>query len=331
MKTFHHTSPRQIAALLLCVLTTPLFASKEHPVIGLTIDSFDIPRWQKDRDTFVAAVEKQGGKVLVQSAESNDQVQIENIKSFVSRHVDVIVIVAHNGAALGGAVNAAAAEHIPVIAYDRMIPNADIACHIGFDNHKVGELQAQYVADHLPAGHKARIVRLLGAATDPNAADFKAGQDQVLDPLLKAGRAEIVYEDWTANWDAEAARQNMTKAIAKAHLPFDAVIASNDVLAGAAVEVLADAHGGTPIITGQDADRSACARIKEGTQSMTIFKSVDKLAKLAADVAVSYARGEPRTTTLTVNNGAKAVPTFVDEVISVDRSNLGSILAAVMK
>ena len=317
---------RLTIALLVGAVTAPLFASKEHPVIGLTMDSFDIPRWQRDRDTFVAAVRKQGGVVLVQSANSDDQVQIQNMKSFTDRHVDAIVVVAHNGAALGDAVKAAAAAHIPVISYDRLIPNADISCYIGFDNRKVGELQAQYIADRLPAGRKARIVRLLGAATDPNATDFKLGQDKVLDPLIKAGRVEIVYEDWVANWDADVARQVMTKALAKAGSPIDAVLASNDVLAGAAVDVLTAAHVTVPIITGQDADRSACARIKEGTQSMTVFKPVSKLAELAAQVAIGYARGEPPAANATTNNGAKVVPTFMNEVVSVDKNNLGTIL-----
>jgi D-xylose transport system substrate-binding protein len=317
---------RATTALLLCALALPAFASKELPVIGFTMDSFDIPRWQRDRDTFVRAVEKAGGKVIVQSANSDDAVQISNIRSFIARHVDVIVVVPHNAAALSAAINDASAAHIPVVAYDRFIANADIACFVGFDNRQVGELQAGYVAARLPGDHKARIVRIEGAPTDPNATDFKAGQDKVLEPLLKSGKVEIVYEDWAKDWSPDAGKEIMRAAIAKARLPFDAVIATNDGLAGAAVDVLADAKATVPIITGQDADRSALARIKEGTQSMTVYKPVDKLAVLAAEVAVGFAHGQPPETKSTINNGTKAVPSFIYPVEAIDQSNLASIL-----
>jgi len=318
---------RVTLALVLCAVASSAFASKELPVIGFTMDSFDIPRWQRDRDTFVRAVEKAGGKVLVQSANSDDATQVANIKAFVTRHVDVIVIVPHNGAALSAAINEAAAAHIPVVAYDRFISNADIACFVGFDNHQVGELQAGYVADRLPAGKKARIVRIEGAPTDPNATEFKQGQDKVLDPLIKAGKVEIVYEDWAKDWSADAGKDILHAAITKAGLPFDAIIAANDGLAGAAADVLADAKANVPLITGQDADRSALARIKEGTQSMTVYKPVDKLAVLAAEVAVGFAHGQPPGAKSTINNGTKDVPSVIYPVEAVDQKNLATILS----
>jgi len=51
----------------------------------------------------------------------------------------------------------------------------------------VGELQAQFLVDHLPTPGKGRIVRIYGAKTDNNAALFKRGQDRVLEPLIKSG------------------------------------------------------------------------------------------------------------------------------------------------
>nr|WP_245985066.1 substrate-binding domain-containing protein [Biomaibacter acetigenes] len=45
-------------------------------------------------------------------------------------------------------------------------------------------------------------------------------------------------------------------------------------------------------ITGQDAELAAAKRILEGTQSMTIFKDVRKLAVKAAEVAVELAKGK---------------------------------------
>src|SRR3954464_7664015 len=87
-------------------------ASKEKPVIGLSLDTLKEERWQRDRDTFVAAAQKLGASVLVQSATSNDTVQVRDIESLITRGVDVLVIVPHDGAAMTRAVKSANAAKI---------------------------------------------------------------------------------------------------------------------------------------------------------------------------------------------------------------------------
>jgi D-xylose transport system substrate-binding protein len=49
-------------------------------------------------------------------------------------------------------VKEAKQEGIKVLAYDRMINNADIDYYISFDNEKVGELQAKSLIDKVPQG-----------------------------------------------------------------------------------------------------------------------------------------------------------------------------------
>src|ERR1041385_608359 len=198
MKTRHLSRllPFVIAVGATLPFATPAFASKEKPVIGLSLDTTKEERWQRDRDTFTAKVESLGGKVIAQSANGDDTRQVRDIESLISRGVDVIVIVPHNGEALTRAVKSANEAKIPVIAYDRLIMNCNIDLYLTFDNVKVGELQAKYVADHLPAGHPARIVRIYGAPTDNNAKLFKQGQDNVILPLVKAGKVNLVFEDW---------------------------------------------------------------------------------------------------------------------------------------
>src|SRR6185436_4510963 len=126
-----------------------------------------------------------------------------------------------------------------------------------------------------------------------NAKMFKQGQDKILNPLIAAGKIEVVYEDWATDWRADVAQKIMTAALAKSSPPIDAVIASNDATAGGAIDAMA-AYGGSfqkNIVTGQDADIAACVRIKAGTQTMTVYKPLDKLAMLAAKTAVDLARG----------------------------------------
>lgn len=310
-------------------LAPTAFASKEKPVIGLSLDTLKEERWKRDSDTFTAKVESLGGKVITQSANGDDTRQVRDIESLISRGVDVIVIVPHNGEALTRAVKSAKEAKIPIIAYDRLIMNCDIDLYLTFDNVKVGELQAKYVADHLPAGRAARVVRVFGAPTDNNAKLFKQGQDNVINPLVRAGKIQIVFEDWAQDWKPENAKKIVNAAITKNGKEIDAVIASADSVAGGAIQaLLEEGIAGKVIVTGQDADLTACQRIIRGTQTMTIYKPLKKLADYAAIAAVDLAKGNKINAKDTIDNGFKKVPAVFQDVISVDKDNMQATVVA---
>ena len=321
---------RPISALaLLLALAATAFASNDKPVIGLSLDTLKEERWQRDRDTIIAEARKLGATVIVQSANSDDNRQTSDVKALISRGVDVLLIVPHNGDAMTRAVKEANDAKIPVIAYDRLIKNCAVDYYLSFDNVKVGEAQASYAVAHLPTGHKARIVRLYGAPTDNNAKLFKQGQDNILQPLIAAGKIEVVHEDWALDWKPENGKKIMNAALTKAGRTVDAVIASNDGIAGGAIQALTeDGLAGKVLVTGQDADLAACQRIQRGTQAMTVYKPLKNLAALAARVAVDVAKGAKPATTGTLDNGAKQIPSIFEKIVSVDKDNLAATVVA---
>ncbi len=121
--------------------------------IGMAIDDLRLERWQKDRDIFVKQAETLGAKVFVQSANGNEETQMSQIENMINRGVDVLVIIPYNGQVLSNVVAEAKREGIKVLAYDRMINNADIDFYISFDNEKVGELQAESIVKQVPTGN----------------------------------------------------------------------------------------------------------------------------------------------------------------------------------
>ncbi|MGE8330716.1 MAG: substrate-binding domain-containing protein, partial [Paraburkholderia nemoris] len=166
-------------------LVAPLaHASKDHPEIGFCIDDLRVERWSRDRDYFVAAAEKLGAKVSVQSADASEERQISQIENLISRGVDVIVIVPFNSKTLGNVVAEAKKAGIKVVSYDRLILDADVDAYISFDNEKVGELQAQGVFNAQPKGN---YFMLGGAPTDNNAKMLREGQLKVLKPAIDKG------------------------------------------------------------------------------------------------------------------------------------------------
>jgi D-xylose transport system substrate-binding protein len=320
---------RPLVALALATTALTALASPAKPVIGLSLDTLKEERWQRDRDNFIAEVERLGGSVIVQSANSDDTRQVRDIESLITRGVDVLVVVPHNGEAMTRAMRSAKEAGIPVIAYDRLILNGELAAYVTFDNVKVGELQAQWVVDRLPAGKQARLVRIYGAPTDNNAKLFKQGQDNVLNPLIASGRVKVVAEDWALDWKPENAKKIMNAAITRIGHEFDAVLVSNDGTAGGAIQsLIEEGLAGRMIVTGQDADLAACQRIMRGTQSMTVYKPVSKLATLAAQISVTAAQGKLPQAETTIDNGFKQVPCFFEKIVAVDKGNMMETVVA---
>lgn len=290
--------------------------------IGMAIDDLRLERWQKDRDIFVAKAKTLGADVFVQSANGNEETQMAQIENMINRGVDVLVIIPYNGEVLSNVIAEAKREGIKVLAYDRMINNADIDFYISFDNEKVGELQAQSLVERVPQGN---YFLMGGSPVDNNAKLFRAGQMKVLNPLIKDGKIKVVGDQWADGWLPENALKIMENALTANNNKIDAVVASNDATAGGAVQALsAQGLAGKVAISGQDADLAAIKRIEAGTQTMTVYKPITKLANDAAEIAVQLGKGETPKSNATLNNGKKEVPSYLLTPISVDKKNIES-------
>ena len=295
----------------------------KKPLIGLSLDTLKEARWQGDRDMFVKRAHELGAEVLDLSANSDDSVQVGDVEKLITNKVDVLVIVPHDGKAMAKAVTMAHEAGIPVIAYDRVIRDCDLDLYVSFDNVKVGELQAEYLVKHLPTPGKGKIIRIYGSKTDNNAQLFKQGQDNVLGPYIARGDLKVVHEDWADDWKPEVAKRIMNAAITAHGSDFDGVLASNDGTAGGAIQALIEeGYAGKKLVTGQDAEVVACQRIVAGTQSMTIYKPLQTLARNAADLAVKLALHQVVVARQTVDNGKVAVPAALSEVVTVTRDNM---------
>jgi D-xylose transport system substrate-binding protein len=291
-------------------------------LVGLSLDTLKEARWQADKDLFVAAAGKLGAEALVQSANSDDTRQMQDIEALISRGVRALVVVAHDSKTMARAVEVAHKSKIPVIAYDRMIRDADVDVYVSFDNMKVGEQQAQYLVDHLPA-RKGKIIRIHGAPTDDNAKILKEGQDKILKPYLDRGDIQVVHEDWAEEWKPENGKKIVNAAITRVGRGFDGVLCANDGTAGGAIQALTEEGiAGKVVVTGQDAELPALQRIMAGTQTMTIYKPIKDLAVVAATTAVKLAKRDVVIAKTIVPNGKIDVPAILSPTVAVDKSNV---------
>ncbi len=254
--------------------------------IGMCFDSFVIERWTKDRDIFMSVAKELGAEVNFQSANGVLEEQIRQIDYFIDKNVDVIVIICIESEGLRDVVARAKNAGIKVIAYDRLITDADVDLYITFDNSKVGELMGENLVKN---GIKDKKVLMLGGSpTDNNVSLVETAFENV----MAENNNEIIDRFHADGWKAELAADYVLEhpeIVEEA----DAIMCGNDNIATAVVSELSKMRlAGEKPVTGQDADLEACQRIVEGTQLMTVYKPVNKLAQKAAECAVALAEGK---------------------------------------
>ncbi|MGH9456958.1 MAG: sugar ABC transporter substrate-binding protein [Thermoanaerobaculia bacterium] len=294
--------------------------------IGFSMDTLKEERWQRDKALVEQRAKEVGAILDVQVANGDDSVQTKQAENMLIKGVDVLIVAPHNGAVAASIVQSAHRRGVPVIAYDRLITNADVDLYISHQVEKIGELQAQYALDRVPKGN---YVLIGGSPTDHNALLLREGQMNVLQPAIDRGDIRIISDQFAREWKAEEALRITEDALTRTGNDIDAIVASNDGTAGGAISALQAAGlAGEVLVTGQDAQKDAVQRIVRGTQTMTIYKQIQPLAFGAVEAAIKLAKGEPVETTATINNGKIDVPAILLEPIAVDRSNLdGTIIA----
>lgn len=288
--------------------------------IGLSFDSFVIERWQRDRDVFVSTAKELGADVNVQTASGSVEEQIDQIEYFIDKNMDVIVIVPGDADLLKEVVLKARQKGIKVIAYDRLIKNAEVDLYISFDNEKVGALMAETLIDNTPENGKVSVI--FGSKTDNNVLLLEKGFEEV----IANSDLQIIYKDYAKGWLAEEAFSavNHTLEITD-HI--DGLACGNDDLASQAIRALSEQRlAGGVCVVGQDADLNACQRIVEGTQTMTVYKPIEKLAKKAAEYAVMLGKGEEIPVTNMFFDGSSDIPYEKLEPIAVTKENIDEVL-----
>ena len=288
--------------------------------IGLSIDSLLIERWSRERDLFVSKAQELGAEVNVQNANGEVEEQIKQIQYFIDKKMDVIVVIAIDDIALKDTVAAAKKEGIKVIAYDRPIRNANVDLYLSVDNEKVGELMAEYIRKYI--GNDGTIIQVKGSPTDYNVQMVQDGFERI----LSTTKIKIDYAEYSNGWVAENGFTVTDEYLKTGKVP-DAIMCGNDNLAAHAIRALIEKRlGGKVCVVGQDADLEACQRIVEGTQYMTVYKPVEKLAKRAAERAVDMAGGVPLGLKDTFNDGTYDVPYERLEPIAVTKANMDEVI-----
>jgi len=322
---------RRILCLALCVLGAVASigaiegarAENENlPLVKIAflVDSFQVERWQTDADSLQKHAAALGAEVISESAEGDDELQLQQAQKLIDSGVRAIVLVAHDTRKAARIVAAAKAKDVSVVCYDRLIPDSDIDYFAGPDYEYVGVLQAAALVKLAPKGN---YILVEGSPVDINGRLIHQGHLKVLKPFMDRGDIHVVAEVWSKDWSPVEAYAGTAPAIDAAHGDIAAVLAANDGTAGGAIQALEERKlAGKIPVSGLDADLAAIIRILNGTQSMTIYKPLGSLAGKAAEVAVSLARKESIVASDAIPEGKKMVPAYFVRSVVVTRENV---------
>ena len=333
-----------LISILLCIIlmlsscgaiedisTTTDETKSDHLLIGMCIDSFLIERWQRDCDVFGSKVKEidPNAEVKIMNANGDVETQKSQIRYLLEKGVDVLVIVCIDSDSLGDVMDEVRKAGVPVIAYDRLINNSDVDLYISFDNEMVGTLMGEALVE---SGLEYKNVLMLSGPTeDSNVAMVERGFTNV----MEENSVKIKECFHTAGWKAEEASEYLGLHITELG-DVDAIMCGNDNIATRIIRTLSESRlAGKIKIVGQDADLEACQRVVEGTQVMTVYKPVEKLAQNAAEYAIALGNAKREGTeavlkdvTETISDGTYNVPYYYIEPIAVNKENIDETIIA---
>jgi D-xylose transport system substrate-binding protein len=291
-------------------------------LVGFSMATLKEERWQRDLDTFSARIKGLGARIIVQHANNDPALQVMQIEYLIKRRVDVLVIVPQDSEETAPIVQKAKKAGIKVVTYDRLIRNVKYDLYVSFDSIRSGELMAEQLIRRSPNG---RYVIINGAPTDNNCFLLNKGYKKILNSPLGMD-VKVLAETWADDWRPEHAYK-FIDGLLRSGTQFEAVIAANDGLASASIEALSEWRlAGKVLVTGHDADLSACQRIVEGTQTMTVYKPIRELATRAADLTIALAKGEEIYVKSSIFNGKYHIPAEIIEPIGIDSSNITVVI-----
>jgi len=264
--------------------------------------------------------------VIVQLSAGGTKEQIAQINFLLAQDIDVLVLIAHDTEMLSGVVRKANEAKIPVVAYDRLITGVPIDAFVSFNNREVGRLFGKALLNAVPEGN---YLVVNGSVRDSNSYEVNAGLYEALDTAIDEGKVSVVTEIWLDEWSSDEALRKINEVFERTE-DIDAISCANDQIASVAIQVLSEHRlAGRVAVVGQDADIGACQKIVEGTQLMTVYKPIARLAARAAEVSVAVARGDRLTPERFADNkSGRMIPFFMEEPKAVFRANLDSSIIA---
>lgn len=309
----------------------------EKVKIGFLLKTMQEERYQRDKKAFIEKAESLGAEVIFDSANNNEQTQLDKFNTMLSQGAKVIVLQPVNTGTAGNMVKAANAEGVRVVGYDSMLVNGPLDAMVMQDSWAVGKLQGEAMLAWLTEKKgklEGKVALIKGQPGDSNANAMSSGALEI----IKANPGlTLVAEESHEGWSSEKAMATSQNVLTKEGNKVDAFICNNSGMARGVIAALKDQgldDANKVFVAGSDADLNNIQYVAQGKQAVEIWKKIDPLAQKAAEVAVTLAKNPEKPVKELVevdreiDNGAVQVPTIVTPVVLVTKDNIDETIIA---
>jgi ribose transport system substrate-binding protein len=283
-------STSTMASLFVAVcLAGQLFgADKELKSVGLTVGDLGNPFFVQIAHGAVAQASTYNPDVKFTSLSSNYDLknQIDQMASFISSGVDLIILGAADSRGIASAVKRAKAAGVIVVAVD-VGAEGGVDATVMSDNRQAGTEAGQYISDKLKGSGQVVIV---------NGPPVTSVQDRVagaLSVFKKYPAIKIMSQDQNALGTSEGGIRMMTD-LQTAHQHLDAVFAINDPTALGCDLAAKQAGRSDFFIVGVDGSPEAVAALKsrQGLFAATAAQDPYTMAQKAVETGYDIMQGK---------------------------------------
>lgn len=235
-----------------------------------------------------AKSEGAGWQFISEIAGGNANLQLDQVNKMVDDKVAAIVVIAQNGDSIVSAVKRANEAGIPVIATNRDI-NGGAFTNVVNNERQAGELQADYMAAHLP--QNAKVVYIKGDMTVTAGVDRYEGFKETL--KAKRPDVEIIASNSTGDWSEAQGIREMSLWLGM-YPQIDGVASANDNMAIGAIKAMkaAGRFNDSIIVCGVDSTDDALASMAAGEMKMTVKQDADKIVETIMGLLQQVKQGQ---------------------------------------
>lgn len=285
-----------LGALLVCACSRESAPSRASDTprltIGVAFETLQTEFWVAAWNKLRADTQARGITMLEAVADGDPNKQFEQVRTFINRRVDGIILVPKDGKTVIPMIRAANAARIPVVLFNRPADRTD-APHttIAPDNFSITRQTVAYLVEQVKkSGRKAKAAILLGDLSDVNAIGRRDGFDAAIKDA--AGLVDVVARVPT-EWNQEKALAGFQSAL-QSQPDIDFVFTSSDFMLPSIKSVLSGMgkwkKAGEPghiLLAGFDGDPTAYGLMLDGYLDATgvqdVFWEAEQAIKVIED------------------------------------------------
>lgn len=212
--------------LILCLAGIMMSCTRQHTRyrIGVSQCSDDEWRHKMNNEMVREALFYDGVEVEIRTAKDNNRNQIEDIKYFIDRKVDLLIVAPNEAAAITPVIEKAYQQGIPVVVVDRKTLSDKYTAFVGADNYEIGKDVGQYIINRL--NKTGKILEITGLEGSTPAMERHKG---LVEALTEAPGVELTASV-DGGWLQSVAAEKMDSILSTAG-DIDLVFAQNDRMA----------------------------------------------------------------------------------------------------